>query len=261
MASVEAVERTLALLEQFSEAPDGLGVSEMAARTGLAPSTVHRYLAVLTERGIVEQDRDRRYRLTARLYFLGLAGARGFDLETQARPALERLAELSRETVCLMVRDGRHAVCIAQIESRHQLQIAARVGNRQDLRVGATSRLLLAHTPVEVQDAILALPPLPRYTKRTVRDPDAIRATLADIRRDGHYISRGELDEGVSAVAAPVRNRHGEVSGAVVVAAPESRAGEATLDRLVDLVTEAAHDISNRLGHSPTRRLRERSPM
>lgn len=259
MAGVEAVERTLALLEQFSEHPEGLGVSELARRTRLAPSTVHRYLGVLHRRGIVEQDRDRRYRLTTRLYFLGLAGARGFDLEAQAREPLERLAELSHETVCLMVRDGRHAVCIAQVDSRHQLQIAARVGNRQDLRIGATARLLLAYAPAEVQDEILALPPLPRYTARTVNDPAAIRAILVDICRDGYYISRGELDAGVIAAAAPIRDRRGRVSASVVIAAPESRTDDEACRRFVECVTATARDISSRLGFSPPHRSLERS--
>lgn len=257
--SIEAIDRTVVILEHLAESPKGLGVVKLAERTGLAPSTAHRYLFALQSHAIVEQDESKRYHLTSRLYLLGLAVGDRFSLETQARGVLQRLAQTSQETACLVVRDGHHAVCIAQIDSNHQLKIAAHVGSRQDLRMGATSRVLLAYADEATREAVLEQAPLSRYTERTVTDSNDIRRILKGIRRDGYYMSRGEVDEGVLAVAAPVFDRRGEVIAALAIAAPESRVSDRdTLQSTVHLVTEGAGLLARKLGFSKTHTTRER---
>jgi DNA-binding IclR family transcriptional regulator len=52
---VQSLDRALDLLEALSEA-DELGVSELASRTGLVPSTAHRLLATLVARGYAAQN-------------------------------------------------------------------------------------------------------------------------------------------------------------------------------------------------------------
>ena len=252
--TIEAIDRTVALLEQLAKHPKGVGLIKLAENVGLAASTAHRYLSSLQHHKLVEQDESKLYRLTQRLYLLGLAAGEGFSLETHAQGTLQRLAQASQETSCLMVRDGRHAVCIGQVDSEHQLKIAARVGSRQDLRVGATSRILLAYAPEEIQNEILQQGIVPKYTPNTVTDPAEIRQILHRIRLDGYYISRAEIDKGVLAVAAPVMDRRGEVIAALVVAAPESRVNtQETLESIVRLVTAEANELSLSLGFSGIR--------
>ncbi|MFO7590300.1 MAG: IclR family transcriptional regulator [Acidimicrobiia bacterium] len=249
--SIDAVDRTVAILEHLAQEPDGLGVMRLADRVGLAPSTLHRYLASLREHGLVDRTDDRSYALTPRLYILGLSAAHGFDLEANARSSLRRLADASGETVCLMVRDGDHSVCIEQIESGHQLRIEARIGSRSDLRLGSTGRVLLAFTPTEVQDEVLARKPLRGRTPNTITDPEQIRSLLEAIRRDGFFVSRSQVDDGVMAVAAPVRDRSEEVIAAVAIVAPESRmAAEPVLSGTIRLVLDEANVLSQRLGNA-----------
>jgi DNA-binding IclR family transcriptional regulator len=246
---IDAVDRTVAILEQLATQPEGVGVLRLSASVGLAPSTLHRYLASLQEHGLVDQAPDRRYTLTYRLYVLGLAAAKGFDLEANAHASLRRLAAESGETVCLMVRDGHHSVCIEQIESGHQLRIEARIGSRSDLRLGSTGRVLLAFAPEEVRARVLDQPPVPPRTPNTITDPDELRSLLESIRRDGFYVSRSQVDAGVMAVAAPVRDRSEEVIAAIAVVAPETRlAADPVLSRTIDLVSDQAAVLSQRLG-------------
>lgn len=261
ISSIEALDRAVNLLEHLSENSQGLSLSGLARKTGLAPSTVHRYLAALQQHRFVWQSGDKIYSLTSRLYLLGLSASEAFDLETQSQDSLRRLAAITHETSCLMVSEGRHSVCISQVDSRHQLKIAARIGSRQDLRVGATSRTLLAYMPTEVQRDILNQPPLEQYTDNTVTDPSTIEGILNAIRRQGYYVSTSEVDAGVVAVAAPVRDRTGTVIAALAVAAPESRLTEQeALAAVVKLIREEADDLSLRLGYFSTPKHAERTP-
>lgn len=248
---LDAVDRTVAILEQLARHPDGVGIMRMADRLGLAPSTLHRYLASLQQHRIVRQDEGRSYRLTPRLYLLGLGAAKGFDLEAHAKPSLERLARASGETVGLMVREGDQAVCIEKIDSDHPLAIQARIGSSADLRQGATGRVLLAFAPEEVREEMLARPPLPKRTPHTVTDPNELRRLLEAVRRDGHYVSRSQVDGGAVAVAAPVRDRAGEVIAAVAVVGPQTRLAEGpVLSRTIDLVEREVGALSEHLGYA-----------
>ena len=251
MASIEVIDKTFQLLEQLSLRTAGVGVMELARTTGIAASTAHRYLAALQEVGVVARSPDSGYRLTPRLYVLGLPASGVADLERATEPSLRRLMEATGETSCLMVRDGRYSVCVGRLESPNQLKISAVVGRRQDLRLGATSRLLLAYVPDADQDQILMLPPVARRTPKTVSDPTCIRTILESIRSDGYYVSSGEVDEGVVAVAAPVRDRRGEVIASLAIAAPESRMGEQVLGTTVELVVREAECCSRDLGYRP----------
>lgn len=249
--SIDAVDRTVAILEQLATEPEGMGIVRLAERVGLAPSTLHRYLASLQGHGLVEQADDRRYTLTPRLYVLGLSAAKGFELESNARSSLRRLAVESRETVCLMVRDGVHSVCVQQVESGHPLRIEARIGSRSDLRLGSTGRVLLAFAPSGVRDDALSRPPLEPRTSHTITDPNQLRSLLESIRRDGFFVSRSQVNDGVMAVAAPVRDRSGEVIAALAIVAPETRlSSDPVLSRTIRLVTDEGGVLSQRLGYA-----------
>lgn len=253
---IDAVDRTVAILEQLAERPDGMGIARLAERVGMAPSTLHRYLSSLQEHELVEQESDRSYRLTSRLYLLGIRATDVHGLERRSRAHLESLAAATRETVCLMVRDGESAVCVAQAGGdHHQLKIEARIGGRSDLRLGATARVLLAFAPESLRETLLARPPLKRRTANTVTEPSEIRDLLNAIRRDGHYVSQSQVDDGVMAVAAPVRDRLGEVIAAVAVVAPETRMAEGpVLTNHVRLLKEEVARLSEGLGYTEGRR-------
>ena len=258
--AIDAVDRVVAILEHLAKEPGGATLSRIASKVGLAPSTLHRYLKSLQDHGIVRQAGDRTYGLTPRLYLLGVAAANGFDLEHHAQASLERLAQASGETLCMMVREDDQAVCVARINSNHHLKIEARIGSRADLRLGATGRVLLAFAAETLRDELLARPPIAPRTSLTITDPERIRDALETIRRDGYYVSRSQVDEGVTAVAAPVHDHTGEVIAALAIVAPDSRAtAPNVLDRMVDLITREAQELSATLGYPRSLPLIERS--
>lgn len=100
---------------------------------------------------------------------------------------------------------------------------------------------------------MLARTPLEQRTPNTVTDPNELRGLLEVIRRDGYYVSRSQVDEGVLAVAAPVRDSSGEVIAAVSVVGPETRlAAEPVLSQTIRLVQDEVAVLSQRLGYAPS---------
>jgi DNA-binding IclR family transcriptional regulator len=110
-----------------------------------------------------------------------------------------------------------------------------------------SSKALFAFTEPEFQDRILARS-LQRYTERTIVDPGQVRTVLAKIRRDGFYVSRGEVSPDLVSVAAPVFGAGGAVVAQINIAAPASRMPPSRVKDAIAEVRAAASVLTGLLG-------------
>ena len=105
---------------------------------------------------------------------------------------------------------------------------------------------MLAFQPEEVVDQVIAEGLVP-YTDKTITSPEKLKAHLKAIREIHYALSVEELHEGVTSIAAPIRDEHGNVVASVSVAGPVQRMTNYTIPKLTKLVKLAANEISVRL--------------
>src|SRR6266540_5311931 len=245
---IQSVRRAAALLKVFDNGPTELGVSELSRKTRLHKSTASRLLATLEREGLLERvPGTEKYRLGFLLVRLAGQATHFGDLRSAARPTLIDLAEASRETVILAVLDGDEVMNVEQISGPHFMRDTNWVGRRTPLNCVANGKALLAFLPPRDTDRILA-GSLPRFTERTITDPQQLRAELAAVRERGYAYALGEIEEGLNAVAAPVRDAAGTVVAAVSISGPAYRVTADRIAALGALVGGAAAQISTRLG-------------
>ncbi len=245
---VQSVERAIGVLELLAGEAGELGVTQVGRALGVHKATAFRLLATLEEHGLVEQNPEtERYRLGPGLLRLAGAAASGMDLVRQARPVLERLADETRETVNLAVLAGDRVVNIDQVTAPGVIVAVNWVGTPTPLHSTANGKVFLAALPSSELDRLLAAP-LERSTPRTVVDPDALRAELEAVRRDGFARTEEELEVGLNAIAAPVRGAAGDVVATVSVAGPAYRMTARRSRMLGRITADAAGEISTRLG-------------
>jgi len=254
--TIDAVANALCVLEAFLEEGRGeQSVKEISEHLGLNKSRVFRILSTLEGQGFVRRHpQTKRYRLGLKLFELGQQVARQFDLMRAAEPVVAELTERTEETSYVYWLNGMEAVTVVKREPKQSMRISAELGHRDPLTVGAACSLLLAHLPKQTIDRVLTAGPLPKLTPKTVTDVDAIKKKLAQIRRQGFHLTRGEEQEGVDAVAAPIRDSSGQVVAAVAVAGPSLRFTREKSDLFISLVCEAGRRISTEIGYIPTGR-------
>jgi DNA-binding IclR family transcriptional regulator len=184
-----------------------------------------------------------------------LAGAAlaGLELVRQAHPVLEELADRTRETVNLAVLEGDGVLHIDQIAGTRSVVSVSWVGRRTPVHCSSTGKVLLAFADEPERERLLA-GPLERRTANTIVDPDQLRAQLVEVRARGYAQTVEELEEGLNAVAAPVRRADGDVVAAVSVAGPAFRMRPSELPRIGRMVVDAAGTISRRMGYAERRR-------
>lgn len=246
---VQSVDRALAILELLANGAGEMGVTELGDRLGVHKSTAFRLVATLMEHGLVEQNpATSKYLLSSGLLRLAGAVAAPQNLVRLARPVLQALAEETGETVNLSVREDDQVVSIDQITAPRLVVNVDWVGKQTPLHATSTGKVFLAHLSHEELEGVLARP-LERLTPRTVVRPEELRQQLARVRREGYAYTIGELELGLSAVAAPARSADGQVVAAVSVAGPSFRVTEESIPELAESTMRAAARISRRMGY------------
>jgi IclR family transcriptional regulator, acetate operon repressor len=241
MQALTSIEKAVDVLFHLHEAPAPVGVTQLGRAVGLPKSSVHRLLASLARRGLVQQDGRGGYEPGVGLVALGLGAQERDPLVMAARPVLEGEAAATGETVFLVAMRARRLVVLDKAEGTGFLRASPQVGSAVPVHATAVGKLFLAFG-----DASLERAPLERFTDRTAATESELERAVARVRRDGIATSREEWMPGLSVIAAPISVR-GRMRGALALGAPAQRLPEATEAALLVRVRAAAECISARL--------------
>lgn len=247
------VERAADVLVLFADADTRtLGVTEIADALGLSKPAVHRILASLRTRGLVEVDEEsRRYSLGLTAMRLGLAYLDRIDVRALAAPELAELSRRTRETATLSTRTGDQRVYVDQVTPAREVIMTVSLGVPYPLHAGASSKAFLAFLPDTEIDAYLARE-LGRLTEGTITDADALRAEIREIRARGYAKSFAERQHGAASVAAPVLDHHDRPVAVVSVCGPLERFRQEA-EECARVLLETTDRLSARMGHpTPT---------
>lgn len=244
--TVQSVDRAVSILEILARSGD-VGVTELAKELGVHKSTAFRLVAALERRDLVEQNAGRgKYRLGPGILRLAGASASRLDLIQESRMVSRALAQRTGETVNLAVLSDGAALYMDQVAGSSALQPHNWVGQRIPLHATSNGKILLSG--LERSEVRRQLPLLRPYTPQTVTSIKALEQELEDVRTRGHATAVDELEIGLTAVAAPVRDVRGEVLASMSISGPTFRLDASRLPEMTEAVMAAANEVSRRLG-------------
>jgi IclR family pca regulon transcriptional regulator len=228
---VQSLERGLAVIRAFGSRRVSLTITDVAEATGLTRATARRFLLTLAHMGYVRND-GREYMLRPRVLELGYAYVSGIELPEAASPFLAELAAEVGESTSIAVRDDDHIVYLAHVAPQRIMTINVPVGGRDPLYCTALGRVLLAAEPADEIDRYLKSAKLTAYTAATVTNPADLRQALTQVRSDGCSLVEDELEDGLVAIAIPLRDADGAVIAAINLCTYSLRTAPADLVRL-----------------------------
>jgi len=249
--AVAALERGLDILEALARGPLTLGA--IAARTGLPKATAFRALATLEGRGFTDRGTGGTYRPGLRLIQLAQVAHADVDVRRVAQPYLQRLHELSGDTVNLAVWHDHRVLYLDVLPSLRPLRFVETPGSVAPLHATALGKAIAAHLPEPELASLLRAAGMPRFTPRTVTTVPRFEREVRAVRARGYALDRQEQDVGAICVAAPIFGGGGVV-GAVSLAAPAARLDTRRLGGLVPALLDACAAISRTLGHDAAAR-------
>ncbi len=249
-SATQAVRKAVRVLNCFAASErTSLGVTELSALTGWSKSSVSRLLAALEDGGLVRQDPvTGRYAPGLQLVALAGAALAGDALYQVCHPHLVTLAAESGETADLSIIDEGRLLTIDEVPSAQPIKLSGWVGVRHPLHGSSSGKILLAELSDERRAAILDAG-LSAVAPRTITDRGQLLHEVERARVAGYALSLEELAEGLTSVAAPVRDHTGTVVAAISAAGPSFRFTGRHLDDCVARVKEAAMAASRGLGY------------
>jgi IclR family KDG regulon transcriptional repressor len=257
--NITALQRGLHLLQLFSESSQGLTAKQVADRSHLPVSTVHRFLTNLEAAGFLNCSGSV-YHLGIACFAIGQAALAQLDIRRVSLPYLQELNRQTRETVHLTVRHGSSAVYVEKLDSTEQLRIYSRIGAAVPLYCTAVGKVMLAYMADEQQKRLLTQLALKRYTPNTVGNLQQLEAELHRVRKNGYACDLEEHELHIRCVAAPIWDHTGLVNASLSITAPIVRMAISRLRQLAPLIQAAGLQISRELGYHtsgsrpPTRR-------
>ncbi|GAB4585477.1 IclR family transcriptional regulator [Nocardia sp. IFM 10818] len=237
---VQSIERAFALLETMADEGGMMGVSQLAAASGLPLPTIHRLVRTLVELGYLHQEPSRQYALGPKLIRLGESSAR--MLSSRALPHLTRLVDELGESANMARLDGDGIVYVAQAPSRHSMRMFTEVGRRVLPHCTAVGKVMLAGMPPERVRELLQRTGMPRYTDHTITDPAEFARQLEIAAATGYAMDDGEQELGVRCVAVALPEAPARL--AISISGPAGRMTEDLVERAVPLLTEVGRALA-----------------
>jgi DNA-binding IclR family transcriptional regulator len=245
---IESVDNALKLLLLLGEQPQ-IRLSEATRYLGVASSTAHRLLAMLTYRGFVRQDPvSKAYLPGPSLTGVAFAIFGRIDIQRSATPIMRALSERLRESIHVGMLEGANVHFVAAVEGPAAVRVASRLGRTMPAHCTSTGKVLLAQLSQDELRQLLPDERLQRITSRSIGSRTELGTELSRIRERGYAVNREESEEGVASVAVPIPTRAPGLRLALNAAAPQNRLATTQYPAVVAALVEAAKEIGDQLG-------------
>ena len=219
-AGTQSISRALAVLRVVADAGEGgIRMTDVATELALSIGTARRLLQALAAEGLLLFDvKAKTYQVGAGLIGLAVKASNAYAQREHFMPAVMDVASATGDTVCLLVRRGHQAVCLARIEGVFPIRVMTLdVGSIRPLGAGSGSLALLAFQSDEERAAIIARN-ASEYPLTAAKIEELVRKT----RARGYAVNPGLIIPGMVGIAVPVY--HGaSLVASINVMAIESR--------------------------------------
>lgn len=235
--TVQSVERAIELLYCFTAQTPELTLNDFVKRTGLNRTTVFRLLSSLIKKELISKNEGKNtYQLGLPFIHFGQIVSENLDLRRMALPVMNRLTEVSKETISLNIVQGAARICVEKIEGKEDIRQFIHLGIPYPLYKGASGKLLLAYSTEELIEEVI------EGSGMTNDETKALKKDLIQIRDQGFAFSRNERITGAFAISTPILNSQHELMGGLSISGLSAR-----LDNNKQLFIEAAIQSAEKL--------------
>jgi DNA-binding IclR family transcriptional regulator len=247
----QSISRALTVLDAVASGKsDLLAIGEAL---NLSKSTTHRLVLFLQRNGLIRSVDGRGYLLGAKLIELGAIALSQMPLTAVARPHIEKLGQLTGDTIHLSVREGDNVLYVERIAGKKGLEMRSRIGMHKPVAITGTGKAMMLDLPEEewarlyttAQGEIInAEVPPPGFQQW-----DTYRKSMREYRELGYTMEFEENEASIRCVAAPIRDAHGNIVAGVSVASTVPYMSSERMQALVPLVLACARSVSADLGY------------
>ncbi len=247
---VQSAERIFQVMETLAENGE-MGLMDLSAALGLHKSTVHRLLMSLIYMGYARQDEaTQKYMLSYKIVSMAGKLLERMDILQIARPYMQRLSDVSGETVHLVKREGNNTLYIDKIEAKvGTIRMVSHVGMVRPMYCSGVGKAIMATLSEAELKKLWEESAVEKKTPKTITAFDQMLETLEEVRKNGYALDDEENEEGVSCIAACLYSYKKKVEYAFSISGPSSRMTMERIGELTEDVKRVQRELSAELGY------------
>lgn len=253
VGGTQSVERALSLLAVFTEEHPERRISELVAVTGLGQSTVSRLVGALVNLGyLTHHGRSGLYGIGPRVITLAGIGLNQSPAHQQSRQLAQHLAATLGLGVNVAERHGASLFYLCHFEGTNSPRPSTLIGRGGPLHATAMGKALICEVETAEITRLIGTS-YPRYTRHTITSCEDLERALDEVRLRGYATELEELAFGRACIAAPIRDRTGQIIAALSISGPLSATKlPERQNELAMTAIEYADQISMNLGYHAT---------
>ncbi|MDO9439733.1 MAG: IclR family transcriptional regulator C-terminal domain-containing protein [Beijerinckiaceae bacterium] len=238
-----SLDRLLRVIDVFTPEKPEWTADQIGQVMGVSRATQYRYIKSLTNAGLLGAAGDGFYRLGPRFVVIDRQIRLSDPLLRYGPPAMARACAELRSAQLLCTYFGDEVLCIHQEVFDTSIHSSMDRGRPFPLFRGSPSRAILAWLPENrLRNLMLS-------HSHEIRESGLgatwaeFRQRIRDIRAQGYYVGRGEIDQDLMGVAVPVLRPTGELMGSLTTIMPLTELTAAALEKKVRITRRAASEI------------------
>jgi len=243
-----ALEQALKIIDFMSRDGAERGINEISRELGMSVNMAYRILIQLANYGYAELAATGKYRLSTRLFTIGMRLYSRFDLRIRSRPHLEKLCEDTGETCQIQVPDKDRMIVLDSITPNADFYLKTVPGSRVYYHANAFGKAVLAFMDESELDSIIP-EKLPALTKNTITTRRKLLEELKKTRATGLAYDREEYLSGLYCIGAPVFDVNEKVVAGLGVTGIISRLSADRWRRYENQILKCAARVSMDIGY------------
>jgi IclR family transcriptional regulator, acetate operon repressor len=241
------VSKALGLIDILARPQSSKGLTGIASAAGFDKATTRRMLVELAANGYIVQNADsREYELGPALQVLGKIREERFSLYRAVTSFVRALRTETDETVHASEYSAGILLSICTDHSSKPIRVNLEQGQKLPLHATASGIAFLAASTSKFIESALSKP-LPQITSATLCNRETLLAAIQETALRGYSISNQTLQDGVSSVAAAIRDQNEKPIGTLAIAVPTGRMTQQVIAALGPLVRKTANEVSEQL--------------
>lgn len=246
---VQSVAKGFKVLRAFDSSSTYLTLGELSKKTGINKATVRRFALTLVDLGYLRLIHYNRFQLSPKVLDLGANYLESLNLPDLSLPILEEISVRLKESTNLAILDGSEIVYISRVYAARIVGVNLQVGSRLPYYATSLGKALVAWLPENERRQIWDSTKIEAFTENTLTTYEEFEENLEQCRLQGYTCGKGELEEGLLAIAMPLFNLKGETIAAINVSTHILRTNEETLLGLyLPTLKEGAQKLNKQIG-------------
>jgi DNA-binding IclR family transcriptional regulator len=246
--TLKSLNQALEVLEKFTKEEPVWGLRELSKSLDVNHTVIYRILQTFeNKRFLVKDEKSKKYQLGPGILSLLSTYTSMTKLSDLIIPEMEKLSEITGESVFLTWRDGQGGTTVEIVESTHNIRFTVSVGTTTPLYIGASTKSIMAFLTKSEQEKILNSE-LKKRTKKTVTSKNILLKELDEISEKGWAYTEGEYSDDVFGISAPLFNKDNDVIASLTLAGPTYRIDEQKKEDILEQLlkyTEKINEITN----------------